>query len=313
MAGAAPIVLDPAMQRLYALLDLIAPSPLAVLVLGETGTGKEVFAAEIHARSTRAKNPFLKLNCATLSGSLLESELFGHERGAFTGATTAKTGLFEAANGGTLFLDEIGELPPDTQAKLLRVLDTGEVLRLGSVTPKKVDVRYVSATNRDLHVEVAEGRFRSDLLFRLNGFEVTLPPLRKRHAEVLALAMVFVERAAKLAKVKVPDVTEATRAALTSHAWPGNVRELKTTMERACALGAKRGRIDPADLMLRAATPLREESLNDVLAARDKERVLDALERANGNQTEAAKLLGVSRRTIVTKIEKYGIDRPRKR
>jgi two-component system, NtrC family, response regulator AtoC len=306
-----PIVLDPTMRRLYALLDVIAPSPLSVLVLGETGTGKEVFAAEIHARSKRAKKPFLQLNCATLSGSLLESELFGHERGAFTGAAAAKAGLFEAADEGTLFLDEIGEMPIETQAKVLRALDSGQVFRLGSVTPRKVDVRYVAATNRNIAASVAEGTFRSDLLYRLNGFEITIPPLRKRHGEVLALAEHFIRRAAKRAKSRAPGLSDATRDAILGYAWPGNVRELRTTMERAFTL-ATTGAIEPEHLMLPDAAAESAGSLNDDLARQEKTRVLDALRRAKGNQTEAAKLLGVSRRTIISKIEAFGIDRPRK-
>ncbi len=193
----AAVIRDPTMQRLYALLDVIAPSPLNVLVLGETGTGKEVFAEAIHGGSGRAAAPLLRINCAALSGSLLESELFGHEKGAFTGALGAKMGLFEAADGGTLFLDEIGELPSDTQAKLLRVIERGEVTRLGSVVPRRIDVRYVAATNRDLQQLIAEQRFRSDLFFRLNGFSVTLPPLRKRPREIVPLARIFLDRAAQ--------------------------------------------------------------------------------------------------------------------
>jgi two-component system response regulator AtoC len=317
-----PVVLDPAMQRIYELLDVIAGSPLSVLILGETGTGKEVFAAELHARSTRAQQPFLKLNCATLSGSLLESELFGYEKGAFTGAATAKQGLFESAHGGTLFLDEIGEIPVETQAKLLRVLDSGEVLRLGSVTPRKIDVRYVSATNRDLHTSVSEGRFRSDVLFRLNGFEVTLPPLRKRPTEILALAQLFADRARAREAHPALTIGPKAREALLDHGWPGNIRELKTTMERAVTLAGHKsgGTIEPKHLMLSAPSAstkdpslgIGEGSLRGALAAEEKARVLDALRRAKGNQTKAAQLLGVSRRTIITKIEAFGIERPRK-
>jgi two-component system, NtrC family, response regulator AtoC len=315
-----PLVLDPAMRRIYELLDVIAESPLSVLILGETGTGKEVFAAELHARSTRVGRPFLKLNCATFSGSLLESELFGYEKGAFTGAVGAKSGLFEAADGGTLFLDEIGEVPVDTQAKLLRVLDSGEVLRLGSVTPRKIDVRYVSATNRDLHASVADGRFRKDLLFRLNGFEVTLPPLRQRRAEVLALAGLFLERVRARPGDNRPALTLSSdaRKAILAHEWPGNLRELKTTMERAATLAWHKGvaaiEVDHLMLPVPKEPPLGAEftSLRQVLASDEKARVLDALRRAKGNQTAAAALLGVSRRTILTKIEAFGIDRPRK-
>jgi two-component system, NtrC family, response regulator AtoC len=386
------IILDPTMQRLYALLDVIAPSPLNVLVFGETGTGKEVFAEAIHNGSTRADKPFLRVNCAALSGSLLESELFGHEKGAFTGAAGAKAGLFEAADGGTVFLDEVGELPIETQAKLLRVIERGEVIRLGSVHAKRVDVRYVAATNRDLQVFIAEGRFRSDLFFRLNGFSVTLPPLRKRRREIAALARHFLTKAAK---GKPFNVGADAQAALEGYAWPGNVRELKNVVERALVLSGATGNIEPFHLQL-PQTAATESSSHDVMGPYDtlppglypaqapgqpqqqpqgwgqqypsgppqpmgppamtpqqgipavgyppqgyqqgmppmqhtpspttgnadlkaqresweKQQILQALERTSGNQKEAAKLLGISRRTLINKIEAYGIARPRKR
>jgi two-component system, NtrC family, response regulator AtoC len=375
---ATAIILDPTMQRLYALLDVIAPSPLNVLVFGETGTGKEVFAEAIHTGSTRGDRPFLRVNCAALSGSLLESELFGHEKGAFTGALGAKAGLFEAADGGTVFLDEVGELPLETQAKLLRVIERGEVIRLGSVHAKRVDVRYVAATNRDLQVFIAEGRFRSDLFFRLNGFSVTLPPLRKRRREIGALARHFLTKAAK---GKPFNVGAEAQAALESYAWPGNVRELKNVVERALVLSGVTGNIEPQHLQLPETAPA-ESSSHDVLGPNDtlppglyptnqaqtwpqpyppavtpqhgipavgypqpqqpqqphpsgyppqgypptgapdlkaqresweKQQILQALERTSGNQKEAAKVLGISRRTLINKIEAYGIARPRKR
>ncbi len=356
------IVHDPTMQRLYALLDVIAPSPLNVVILGETGTGKEVFAEAMHKGSSRASRPFLKINCAALSGSLLESELFGHEKGAFTGAIGAKEGLFEAADGGTVFLDEVGELPIETQAKLLRVIEYGEVIRLGSVQPRRVDVRYVAATNRDLNHAIAQGRFRADLFFRLNGFLVTLPPLRKRQRDIVPLARHFLDRAAR---GRPYHVTAESQAALERYSWPGNVRELKNVLERALVLAGAVGRIDPLHLQLPDAsapaesgrdvasgpfdttppTPYGSGSLSgawppagamgpmtpamgvmapsvppgpqaDLKAQREsweKHQILQALEKTSGNQKEAAKLLGVSRRTLINKIEAYGIARPRKR
>ena len=338
---AAPVVRDPTMQRLYALLDIIAPSPLNVLILGETGTGKEVFAEAIHRGSTRANAPFLKINCAALSGSILESELFGHERGAFTGAIAQKSGLFEAADGGTVFLDEIGELPLETQAKLLRVVEYGEVIRLGSVTPKRVNVRYVAATNRDLNQGIVEQRFRSDLFFRLNGFSVTLPPLRKRKKDIEPLAHHFLARAAQGRQYTLlPDAL----AALDAYPWPGNIRELKNVLERAFVLSGPSARIDTSHLQLPNAPPPQSDAFDvrgpsdtlppmpsagqqmmstaggsggaDLRAQRDsfeKQQILQALEKTSGNQKEAAKLLGVSRRTLINKIEAYGIARPRKR
>jgi transcriptional regulator with PAS, ATPase and Fis domain len=337
--SAAAVVLDATMQRLYALLDVIAPSPLNVMVLGETGTGKEVFAEAIHNGSRRAHAPLLRINCAALSGSLLESELFGHEKGSFTGALGAKAGLFESADGGTVFLDEVGELPIETQAKLLRVIERGEVIRLGSVQPRRVDVRYVAATNRDLQQLIAENRFRSDLFFRLNGFTVTLPPLRKRRKEVAPLARFFLDRAAAGRQYML---TPHAEAALEAYAWPGNVRELKNVVERALVLAGPHGRIEPSHLHLPHGaghetayaqepfgpndtvppTPyggvpaVSPNAPNDLRAQREsweRQQIMSALERTSGNQKEAAILLGISRRTLINKIEAYGIARPRKR
>ena len=346
VGAASAVILDPTMQRLYALLDVIAPSPLNVMVLGETGTGKEVFAEAIHLGSRRAHAPLLRINCAALSGSLLESELFGHEKGSFTGALGAKAGLFEAADGGTVFLDEVGELPVETQAKLLRVIERGEVIRLGSVHPRRVDVRYVAATNRDLQQLIAVNRFRSDLFFRLNGFTVTLPPLRKRRKEVVPLARFFLDRAAQGRQYLLGSHAEA---ALEAYAWPGNVRELKNVVERALVLAGPHGRIEPSHLQLLEAhgqeqqlhaqepfgpndtvppTPYggvpavqggwqpMPQAQADLRAQREsweRQQIVSALERTSGNQKEAAILLGISRRTLINKIEAYGIARPRKR
>jgi transcriptional regulator with GAF, ATPase, and Fis domain len=209
------------------------------LILGETGAGKELLAERVHAYSRRAQKPMLRINCAGLSEGILASELFGHEKGAFTGAHAAKIGVFEAADGGTLFMDEVGELSPATQAKLLRVLETGEVTRVGSHKARHVDVRIISATNRDLRVLSARGEFRSDLYFRLNGVSVTVPPLRKRPNDILPLAEFFIGRFAHKLSRNAPQLSAGAREALETHRWPGNVRELKHVLERAVLLCTK--------------------------------------------------------------------------
>ena len=304
-APADALAVDGAMQELYALLDTIAPSAMSVLILGETGTGKEVYARALHARSTRAARAFVALNCASLVETLLESELFGHEKGAYTGAAAAKPGLLEVADGGTVFLDEIGELPATTQAKLLRVLENGEVLRVGSVVPRHIDVRLVAATNVDLDAAIEHGWFRRDLYYRLNGFVVTLPPLRDRPRDIVPLAQQF---AAAHGRARF---TDAAERALCAHAWPGNVRELKTVIDRAVLLSAQRGVIDVADLMLGPRRPAATTGPLPV-APEERERILEALQRTHGNQKEAARLLGFSRQTLAKKLDSHGIARPRK-
>ena len=308
------VVVDPAVTRIYAMLDVVGPSALPVLVLGETGTGKEVFARAIHAHSHRSEGPFAAINCAAIPEQLLESELFGYDKGAFTGATQAKPGLIETADGGTLFLDELADSPLPLQAKLLRVLESGEVRRLGSVKARRVDVRVVAATNRDLQALVTSNDFRADLFYRLNGFALTLPPLRERPADVVALAASFAATAAGGA-APAPALAGDVEAALLAHDWPGNVRELRVVMERAVAL-SRGGPIDVAHLMLPArraagdaATP---RSTRPKGAADERALILDALTRTSGNQKEAASLLGISRRTMIKKIERHDIGRPRK-
>ncbi len=315
-AGSA-IVLDPTMAGLFALLDVVAPSPLSVLLLGETGTGKEVFAESIHARSPRAQGPLVRVNCAGLTGSLLESELFGHEKGAFTGAASAKPGLFEAADGGTLFLDEIGEMPLETQAKVLRAIETREVTRLGSNTPRRVDVRFVAATHRDLARMIADGGFRSDLFFRLNGFTMSIPPLRQRTSEIVPLARAFLARAAG----KEPwSLDPRAEAALEAYPWPGNVRELRTAMERAWVLAGPSKVVSLAHLVLDApaattakAAPDDEHDLRVRRAAWEREQIEAVLARTGWSQKDAAAALGFSVRTLQTKITQLGIARPKRR
>jgi len=320
------IVRDPAMQQIYALLDVFAPSPLSVLILGETGVGKEVFAEAIHQRSPRAGKPFLKLNCAALPPSLLEAELFGHEKNAFTGANQARPGLLEAADQGTVFLDEVGELPPPVQVKLLRVLEDRKVLRIGGRTPRKLDVRFVAATNRDLDADVAAGSFRQDLYFRLNGVSFVIPPLRDRLVEIAPLADRFLAAASRtLDRTEPLRLSPDARAYLERHSWPGNVRELRNVMERAAVL-VSGDVIVPADLpshVTRAGSAVRAEGTaptkeprrspsTETDAAAERQRIIDALERCAGNQTRAAKLLGISLRTLVNRLAEHDIPRPRK-
>ena len=307
-AADAPVVAeDAAMKRLLALLDVVGPSPLPVLLLGETGTGKEVFAERLHARSPRAEKALVRVNCAALGGSLLESELFGHEKGAFTGAATGKPGVFEAADGGTLFLDEIGEMPEGTQAKVLRVIEHGEVTRLGSTKPRRIDVRYVAATHRDLPAWAAEGRFRSDLFFRLNGYAMTIPPLRERKDDVAPLARWFLARAA-VAGRPPRAIDEDALARLAKHTWPGNVRELRTVIDRALVLSGA-GPIGLAHLVFDGALPAPEPAVSPLRSRRSSfeyEHVLRVLEQTGGDRKAAAALLGIAYRTLLEKLAENG-------
>jgi DNA-binding NtrC family response regulator len=314
------IVEDAAMERLYRLAELVGKSTISVILLGETGAGKEVLAETIHRKSARAKGPFVRLNCAALPDNLLESELFGYERGAFTGAVAPKPGLLEAAHGGTVFLDEVGELPLATQAKLLRVLESGEVSRLGSLKPRPIDVRFLAATNRDIDALVASGAFRQDLYYRLNGICIQVPPLRERKGEIRALARAFLRDACRRAERDEPEITAAAFAKLEAHPWPGNVRELRNVVQRA-ALLCQGDAIEPDHVMLgTSAGPPREappppSSRSAAASAADdeKQRIIDALDRCGGNQKEAAKVLGISRRTLVYRLDAFGLPRPRKR
>jgi transcriptional regulator with PAS, ATPase and Fis domain len=309
------------MKVIHRTIDLVAPSSLSVLLRGETGVGKEVFAEQIHAKSPRARGPLVRINCAALPEPLLEGELFGFERGAFTGAVAAKTGLIEAANTGTLFLDEVGDVPMATQVKLLRVLESREVMRLGSVRATPVDIRLVSATHRDLERGLADGSFRADLYFRLNGLTILVPPLRERRDEILGLATHFVTQLAMKDRRPVATLSAEAIAALRAHPWPGNVRELRNVIERAVVL-AGGATITPEHLLLPAAPAsgrLEErqpppsapggERLWEEIERRERERIVDALRQTNGNQTAAAKLLGIARRTLINRIKEFGLDK----
>ncbi len=330
------VVVDPAMARLHELVELVARSSIPVLVVGETGVGKEVISVALHQRSTRSEKPLVSLNCAALPETLLESELFGYEKGSFTGAIQAKQGLIEAAHGGTLFLDEIGEMPIATQAKLLRVLENGELLRLGATKARTVDVRFVAATNRNLPSQVAKGSFRRDLYYRLNGITIPVPPLRERPSEIPALAHHLLSAASKRARRPVPQIPQEVLRMLVGHAWPGNIRELRNVMERALtlcrgpALATTHVLLDP-DLPEamdevgsgERSTPMQMLAPPDAridkgrLMRMDSETeralILQALEQAGGNQSKASEILGISRRTLINRLDEYGLKRPRKR
>jgi len=306
-----------------ALVHRVARSRISVVITGETGVGKEVLARRLHQLSPRAPRPFVALNCAAISDGLLESELFGHQRGAFTGAESYKPGLIEAADGGTFFLDELGELSLTAQAKLLRVIETRAVHRLGALAPREIDVRFVAATNRPIELDVATGRFRADLLFRLDGIRLNLPPLRERPGEIVPAAEQLLAELAARDGLVLPVLTDAARRELACHSWSGNFRELRNVIERA-ALLCEDGNIEPRDLMLasRAVTvglpvaPLGSGTrggVGTVEGAAQRERILAALKAQAGNQTRAAKMLGVSRRTLINWLEAHGLPRPRKR
>jgi DNA-binding NtrC family response regulator len=322
----APVHSDPAMAALLRRAEQLARAEASVLIGGESGTGKEVLARHIHRHSRRALGPFVALNCAALPESLIESELFGHEKGAFSGAVAARKGKFEQAEGGTLLLDEIGELDPRLQAKLLRVIQEREIDRLGGTAPVKVDVRLLAATNRDLLAEVRAGRFREDLFFRLNVVALRLPPLRERPGDILALAEHFTRRYAEVNGLPPRPLAPQARAALLAHPWPGNVRELENAMHRAVLL-ATGDEIEAAAIELAApvatpsapvpppaaATPAGRPTPGGPITALvgrrveevERELILETLGHCLGNRTRAAEILGISIRTLRNKLAEY--------
>jgi transcriptional regulator with GAF, ATPase, and Fis domain len=323
-----PLGISTAMAAAIEAADVVATGDIPVLFLGETGVGKDVLATRVHERSSRRARPLLRINCAALPDALLEGELFGYERGAFTGAVQAKPGLLEAAEGGTVLLDEIGDASPAIQSKLLRAIENHEIFRLGSVKPRSIDVRFLAATSRDLDTLVSQGQFRPDLLYRIRGAVVRVPALRERVEEIAPLALAFLEDASRRAGRTTLRLSAAAREVLEGQRWPGNVRELKSTMERA-ALFCRGDVVGPEHLGLADSPTVSapsapgagatipppaptSASLSDEVSALERQRILEALEECAGNQSRAAKMLGISRRTLLHRLDDYGVPRPRK-
>lgn len=300
-------------QEVLRLVDQVSDTNTTVLVHGETGTGKELVARAIHENSRRRKGPLVQVNCAAMPDTLLESELFGHEKGAFTGAITRRRGRFEEAQGGTIFLDEVGELSPIAQAKLLRVIQEREFQPLGSSRMVKVDVRIITATNKDLEKEVASGAFRSDLFYRLNVFPIFLPSLRERGPDILLLADYFVIRYAQEFNKNVKRISTSAIDMLMSYHWPGNVRELENCIERAVLLASGEAIESwhlPPTLQMKPADShsASRGKLEALVSAFERDLITDALKDVRGNQSQAARLLGTTKRIIQYKVDKYGID-----
>jgi transcriptional regulator with GAF, ATPase, and Fis domain len=302
-----------AMRAVFNHILKVAPTDTTVLISGESGTGKELVAQSIYEHSNRKGKPFIKLNCVAIPATLLESELFGYEKGAFTGATTQKKGKFEAANGGTIFLDEIGDMPAETQAKLLRVLQEKEFERVGGTTTINVDVRFIAATNKNLRERAAKGEFREDLFHRLNVFSIFLPPLRERREDIPLLVDHICGK-----MMKPMQVSPQALQLLLVYAWPGNIRELHNTIERASVL-AEKGVIEPFHISPQITTDAmpqavmnhngtQAKTLDDRLVNIERGIIIEALQRAGGNQVKAAKLLGINRRSLVYRIAKLEID-----
>ena len=313
------VAVSPKMQEVLATVERVAPTNSTVLLGGESGVGKDLIARVIHEKSRRASGPFVKINSTAIPENLLESELFGYEKGAFTGATASKPGKFEMADKGTLFLDEIGDVPPATQVKLLRVLQEREFERLGGTRTIKVDVRLLAATNRDLRAALEEGTFREDLYYRLNVVPIDIPPLRAHKEDIPRLANLFLARFAKESGRSeiITGISSAAMQLLVSHYWPGNVRELQNVIERACAL-AQGGELQSADIQFDSP---RNRSASAPDAASDRflpdgmtldqwedEMIRESLKRAGGNKSQAARLLGLSRNALRYRLSKIGID-----
>ncbi len=310
----------PAMRRVMDLIQKVAPTDSTVLLLGESGTGKEVMANTIHRLSMRRDRPFIAINCAALPEQILESELFGHVKGAFTGADSDKVGLFEEAEGGTLFLDEVGDMALVSQAKLLRVLQSGEIRRVGDTAVRHVDVRILAATNRDLLEDVRDTRFREDLYFRLNVIQIVIPPLRERPDAIAGLTREFLKRYNRKFGKNIVQIDDAAWTLLRAYPYPGNIRELESTLAHAVivAEGTTIGMDDLPDAVRfghglggrRGLPHLREDDSLPTLQDMEKDLIEKALEKLKGNQTEVAKTLGISRSTLWRKLKEYNIAKP---
>ncbi|SNR79446.1 sigma-54-dependent transcriptional regulator [Desulfurobacterium atlanticum] len=322
------------MQEVFKLIGKVARTDATVLIIGESGTGKELVARAIHKYSRRSGGPFVAINCAALPTNLLEAELFGYEKGAFTGATSRKKGYFEQADGGTLFLDEIGEIELSLQSKLLRAIQEKEIRRLGGDAPVKIDVRIVAATNRDLEKEVKEGRFREDLFYRLNVLTIELPPLRERKEDIVPLALYFIKKFAKEFKLPAKQLTDRAKEWLCSYDFPGNVRELENMILKAMLLSPV-DVIDVEDLQVekeKITTPNLEEAIKEfvnyvflveqkeknnlydiVMKSAEKILITEVLKYSDWNQVKAARTLGIHRNTLRTKIKELGIEIPRRK
>ncbi|HVG58509.1 MAG TPA: sigma-54 dependent transcriptional regulator [Hyalangium sp.] len=318
---------SPQIQEVYKIIDKVADTPSTVLITGESGTGKELIATALHGASSRRDQPFIKINCAAIPHNLIESELFGYERGAFTGAVTSKPGRFELADGGTLFLDEIGEIPVEMQVKLLRALQEGEFERVGGIKTTRVDVRLVAATNRDLQAEIEAGRFRKDLYYRLAVVPIVLPALRERRSDIPMLARHFVDKYNRRLNKKIEDIADDAMALLQGYSWPGNIRELENLIERVLLFAdgpliTAKDLPDPirqgvaAQPSLAASSPsveapTGETGLKDIIrmkaAELEKDLITKALEETSGNVTRAAKLLQISRKSLQTKMKEFGL------
>ncbi|OJH35614.1 sigma-54-dependent transcriptional regulator [Cystobacter ferrugineus] len=324
-ARAAIIGQSPQLQDVFKIIDKVADTPSTVLITGESGTGKELIASALHGASSRRDKPFIKINCAAIPHNLLESELFGYERGAFTGAVTSKPGRFELADGGTLFLDEIGEIPVEMQVKLLRALQEGEFERVGGIKTTRVDVRLIAATNRDLQAEIEAGRFRKDLYYRLAVVPITLPALRERRGDIHMLATHFVEKYNRKLNKKIEGIADDALTLLQAYNWPGNIRELENLIERVLLFAdgplitakdlpepvRQASTPVPASPAALADTPPGEGGLKDIVrmkaAELEKDLITKALEETGGNVTRAARLLQISRKSLQTKMKEFGL------